>query len=44
VNDATVKKIIVTLIALMLFVIWNRSEQVKECMNDCTTDISAQRR
>jgi hypothetical protein len=45
VNDATLKSIVVSIIALSLFVIWNLSEhQAADCTNNCATDLSAVRR
>jgi hypothetical protein len=44
-TDEALKKIIVTLIAVTVFFIWQFHETpVEGCTNSCPTDISAQRK
>ena len=44
-TDEALKKIIVTLIAVTVFLVWQFHEtSVEECSNSCPTDISAQRK
>lgn len=40
VDDKTLKRIIVTLIAIAGFILWNISERA-DCGTQCSTDISA---
>jgi hypothetical protein len=44
-TDEALKKIIVTLIAVTVFFVWQVQEtSVEECSNSCPTDISSQRK
>ena len=43
--DETLKKIVVTLIAVTVFFVWKFHEApVAECSYNCSTDVSAQRK
>jgi hypothetical protein len=44
-TDDTLKKIVVTLQALTVFLVWHFHEPyMEECTNNCVTDLSSQHR
>jgi hypothetical protein len=46
-SDATLRKIIVTTVALLSLLVWGlheKSDQSAQCAPNCVTDISARRR
>jgi hypothetical protein len=43
-TDDTLKKIIVTAVVLIALLGWRLHEPAGNCLNNCPTDISAQRR